>query len=627
LFLTFWRKTLSKINAHLAPAPQPLEKSVLRNLGIYGCDEIEPFLLTGLITSDNLILLGDAGASKTRLVEQLLGLWHDDPNVVKAYSVPTINMEDLLGFTDPAKLMEGTCDFIRGPMTIWQQKGVLFGEINRTNPDMQGKIFQLLQERKVMGMDVDTIHAWADMNPLSHAGTQPLTQALADRFLFALTVPAFHSLSGEDQLNISQKTMGSTFRGLPKEVRDAILKTEDVSKSRAEAKAILDEMTNYLIGENGILVETFETWQAPVGTYLSRIVTLMKANYMSNTKVTKDKTTKESTTQEQLDLLPSGRRIQMLARAIIVGIAIRQWMKGAPLTNEEVANLAVETFKHSDVNGKTTDIGKLDIGTFSLAHTQAKDALMNTASGSWSFINNLTNDPQEKLFCTLRGGLYNKFTPSLRTLFGELCLTKYPHVERVTIKNQGEFFENASPDSPISVDFVEDLVKPMAYTRVLSPLLRIPDLHSSLGDILSEQFNHMVANITMINYHTEFIIQESAQLEKAFAKQRELYDAANNSPSNLDCIPLYVYQILVRGYFMGLRFTDCTDTNPDFKGVNYDLMWEAIDRHVEAAKTIVGQLRTTVEPVVQYALSQYYDGVTVPDFAAVEASLLKKYIS
>lgn len=180
----------------------------LKALGVYGYDALEPVVLAALVTEDPLLLIGKAGTGKTYLLNSLseaLGLDH------RHYNASLIAFDDLVGFPFPDK--DGTdIRYLRTPSTVWGAQSVLVDEISRCKPEHQNRLFSLIQERRIQGIQIESLRfRWAAMNPCSldqgvedaYDGSLPLDQALADRFAFVIQVPDWSELSDEDRLLIA----------------------------------------------------------------------------------------------------------------------------------------------------------------------------------------------------------------------------------------------------------------------------------------------------------------------------------------------------------------------------------------------------------------------------------------
>lgn len=159
----------------------------LQNLGVFGFDNVEPVILTALVTRDPLLLIGDTGTGKTFLLNSLseaLGLEH------RHYNASLISFDDLVGFPYPDP-ENGGVRFLETPATVWGAQSVLIDEISRCKPEHQNRLFSLVHERRIQGIALEKlIYRWAAMNPCSqdqtsfqeYAGSVPLDPALADRF-------------------------------------------------------------------------------------------------------------------------------------------------------------------------------------------------------------------------------------------------------------------------------------------------------------------------------------------------------------------------------------------------------------------------------------------------------------
>ena len=182
------------------PTKQPKFAPVkLSQAGIYGYEAIESVILASLVTADPLLLIGRCGTGKTFLLNSLseaLGLEH------RHYNASLISFDDLVGFPFPAS--EGSrIEYLQTPATVWGAESVLIDEISRCKPEHQNRLFSLVQERRVQGIKLDKlIYRWAAMNPCgpeqngdSYEGSEPLDQALADRFAFIVEVPDWDEMS------------------------------------------------------------------------------------------------------------------------------------------------------------------------------------------------------------------------------------------------------------------------------------------------------------------------------------------------------------------------------------------------------------------------------------------------
>ena len=144
------------------PGVGTMSARFLRQLGVFGYDDVEPVILAALVTEDPLLLIGRAGTGKTFLLNSLseaLGLEH------RHYNASLIAFDDLVGFPWPEADGSGI-RYIETPATVWKAESVLVDEINRCKPEHQNRLFSLVHERRVQGMKLERLRfRWAAMNP------------------------------------------------------------------------------------------------------------------------------------------------------------------------------------------------------------------------------------------------------------------------------------------------------------------------------------------------------------------------------------------------------------------------------------------------------------------------------
>jgi MoxR-like ATPase len=192
---------------HFPQFSRLLPSGWLRALGVYGYDAVEDVILASLVTGDPLLLIGKAGTGKTFLLNSLseaLGIEH------RHYNASLIAFDDLVGFPYPTK--DGKAiRYIETPATIWQAESVLIDELSRCKPEHQNRLFSLVHERRIQGLDLPRLrYRWAAMNPCEaensddfYEGSVALDQALADRFAFVIEVPDWDGLEETDRLLIA----------------------------------------------------------------------------------------------------------------------------------------------------------------------------------------------------------------------------------------------------------------------------------------------------------------------------------------------------------------------------------------------------------------------------------------
>lgn len=179
----------------------------LARLGVYGFDAVEPVILAALVTEDPLLLVGNSGTGKTFLlnsISEALSLEH------RHYNASLVSFDDLVGFPYPDD-EKATVRFLETPATVWGAQSVLIDEISRCRPEHQNRLFSLVHERRVQGIALNNLRfRWAAMNPCSadqgggdYLGSEPLDQALADRFGLIVEVGDWTDLSDEQRWSVA----------------------------------------------------------------------------------------------------------------------------------------------------------------------------------------------------------------------------------------------------------------------------------------------------------------------------------------------------------------------------------------------------------------------------------------
>jgi len=183
--------------------------SLTRTLGVVGWDRIDAVLLAALATGDPMLLVGNHGTAKSLVLERLadsLALVH------RFYNASLVNYDDLVGIPVPNE-DRTALRYINTPTAIWDAEVVLIDELNRTRIDLQNKLFPIIHERRVQGIDLTKLqYRWAAMNPppeesdildeASYLGADPLDPALADRFAFIVRVPDWTELGEADRFRL-----------------------------------------------------------------------------------------------------------------------------------------------------------------------------------------------------------------------------------------------------------------------------------------------------------------------------------------------------------------------------------------------------------------------------------------
>jgi len=239
------KKTHFKKSKKVLP---PLPAILTKPLGLVGWSEHEAVLLAALVTGDPLILIGPTGSAKSLLLERLAESLEME---YRFYNASLINYDDLVGFPFPDE-KRMTMKYIATPSAIWDAEIVFFDEINRTRPELQNKLFPIVHERRVQGINLDKLrYRWAAMNPPPspddsdedtdiYFGAEPLDPALADRFSFIIEVPSWEHLTDGDRRSVirEQFTGKHLFAESPRQLietaQDVLLKLQSCPPMKLE---------------------------------------------------------------------------------------------------------------------------------------------------------------------------------------------------------------------------------------------------------------------------------------------------------------------------------------------------------------------------------------------------------
>lgn len=188
-----------------------MKKSLITEpLGLFGWSHLEPVILAALASESPMLLIGKHGSAKSFLLERLA----ESLNLTfRCYNASLINYDDLVGIPVPIN-NNTSLSYISNPNSIWDAEVVFIDELNRTKPELQNKLFPIIYDKRVQGINLDKLkYRWAAMNPpandeddeednLTYLGAMPLDPALADRFPFIIEVPTWDELNEADKKNM-----------------------------------------------------------------------------------------------------------------------------------------------------------------------------------------------------------------------------------------------------------------------------------------------------------------------------------------------------------------------------------------------------------------------------------------
>ncbi|MBT3258637.1 MAG: MoxR family ATPase [Deltaproteobacteria bacterium] len=300
-----------------------MPKSITPKLGIRGLKHLDAVILSALATNATVLLIGPHGSAKTLLAQRVAGALGSS---FRHYNTSLLNYDDLVGYPIPDQENK-KLDFIQTPGTIWNAEFILFDEISRARPEIQNKVFPIVHEHRVQGIELEHLsHCWAAMNPpsdgeeeqdLIYSGSWSLDAALADRFRFVLKIPGFNELNGETREHILSD--GDRKNGRPPGFKTLIRDTRKQLKS---------------------LTGSYRQW--PV-RYLTSMIPLL----------------------EKTDLMISGRRARFLFENILALYSSELVLYGESDLSDVALRAVLSGLPHG-ASGKAVDQGKI-----LLAHKQA----------------------------------------------------------------------------------------------------------------------------------------------------------------------------------------------------------------------------------------------------------------
>jgi len=341
--------------------PATKKTKLLDDLGIIGWSSLEIPLLSFLLTGGSILLVGPHGIAKTRLAKRLaevLGV------TFAQYDASKNVWEDIVGFPDPAKLMDaslredGKFPRIETPNTIWGKELLLVDEINRCTPETQSKWLEVILSQTLMNESTGARWIISAMNP-GYAGTFPLDLALVARYTYFIPAPTSKSLTDEEietilLLNNKDETPAL---GYWIETQQSVESTEELSSS---IRSILSD-ASLLLGD------VDKAFGRSVRNYLiafTRTI-LSQTNY-------------------ETDL----RRLRMMQRSILSCLAIGSVVFDTPI--EDISTETIAQVAKSIVLLSYPWVVGVDSPTHTqimTAHAAHHNVLMNVANPSAEILN------------------------------------------------------------------------------------------------------------------------------------------------------------------------------------------------------------------------------------------------
>ncbi len=293
----------------------------LERLGLVGYGALEPVVLAALVLEAPVLLVGPHGTAKSFLVERLavalgLGFRH--------YNASLLSYDDLVGIPMPNERGDAL-HFIGTPGAIWGAGFVFFDEISRCRPDLQNKLFPVIHERRVAGVDLPDLRlCWAAMNPPAgeddadlptqplYLGSEVLDPALADRFPFVVSVPGWAQLQKADRLRLASGSAPAASRGDVRGAKHADSDTGDAAEPPPDLAVLVTRCRGRLPAVEARL-------GAQIAEYVVQLMDLLCHS----------------------GLPQSPRRARMLARSVAAVHAARLVLVGPKADPEKSAELAL----------------------------------------------------------------------------------------------------------------------------------------------------------------------------------------------------------------------------------------------------------------------------------------------
>jgi MoxR-like ATPase len=389
-----------------------MKDSITSRLGIHGLKNLDAAILSAIATNSTVLLIGPHGSAKTMLAQKVA---ENLDCTFRHYNTSLLNYDDLVGYPVPDR-ENRELHFIQTPGTIWDAEFVLFDEISRARPEIQNKVFPIVHEHRVQGIELARLHhCWAAMNPpsdgeedddnnMGYSGSWSLDVALADRFRFVLQVPGFNELDARNRGKILLGENGD--RGSHPTLPSLVAATRKQLKDSAACH---------------------RSWAARYVSFLTPLL-------------------------EKACLPISGRRARFLFENILALFSSEQVLFGKSEIGDAALRAVVASLPHS-ASGKAVDQGKV-----LLAHKRAAQDAGEPEGSALLKVKSL-GDPVQQVECALLEKLdRNVMTQIVSDAFASLNIVeRYAWVYRV--------FPRLSEDQRVSAAVLEMLAEVESRTH------------------------------------------------------------------------------------------------------------------------------------------------------------------
>ncbi len=197
----------------------------LAHMGLHGLESLELPLSIHAITGVPYYLVGDRGSAKSRV---LVSFYRSLKLSTGVYNLAmSTQLEDLAGWPNAKALAEGEWAWQEAPHVIWGKQALVFDELPRVVPGLQGKLFDVLRDFSVMGTPIAGLQLCSATGNPPGPGSHPLDEALVGRFGLLTLMPTIQEMSRVDRERIirsvgeSDAPLANAFHSTPPDYDEA----------------------------------------------------------------------------------------------------------------------------------------------------------------------------------------------------------------------------------------------------------------------------------------------------------------------------------------------------------------------------------------------------------------------